>query len=168
MSKFQAYEKEELRNRSLFSLHLEHVQDISHLVDFPSHHFVCLIAWDSSKSSVEEISLLAKRLLDEGAAYVCTWGEDCERVHDIFDEVLVMRGIDSGKEGNLIMTTWHSDEELFEAIYFALADSGLPDCFECDSDAILGISIGSKFWAEEIHSTFSRPNEFRRSFLGYP
>lgn len=54
------------------------------------------------------------------AAYVCTWGAACERVHDIFDEFLVMREIEQGKPLPHIMTTWHNEESLDEALGFAL------------------------------------------------
>jgi hypothetical protein len=30
---------------------------------------------------------IAEAFLKQGVRYVCTWGTDCERVHDIFDEM---------------------------------------------------------------------------------
>jgi hypothetical protein len=42
-------------------------------------------------------------------------GPDCERVHDIIDEVIVNRNPGETDE-DVIMTTWHDDEALNEAL----------------------------------------------------
>jgi len=45
-----------------------------------------MLAWDARAASVDEISRVARWLLNAGAVYVCVWGPHCERVHDILDE----------------------------------------------------------------------------------
>ena len=65
--------------------------------------------------STIEISDIANWALDQGAVYVCVWGPDCERVHDIIDEVIVNRNPGETDE-DVIMTTWHDDEALNEAL----------------------------------------------------
>ena len=85
--------------------------------------FVCFIAWDARSASADEISRVAVGLLRQGAVYVCTWGPDCERVHDIIDEEHVCPNPSSDMSG-VVMTTWHATESLAEAIRFALVDGG--------------------------------------------
>ncbi|WP_449240162.1 DUF7684 family protein [Devosia neptuniae] len=48
---------------------------------------------------------------------ICVLGPDCERVHDVIDEIIVGDG--SGAEGQDITTTWHTDETVAEVREFA-------------------------------------------------
>jgi hypothetical protein len=41
-------------------------------------------------------------------------------VHDIFDEILVVRQIDDPVPPPFTMTTWHANDPLGEAVFFAL------------------------------------------------
>jgi hypothetical protein len=73
---------------------------------------------DASSLSAEVIGEAAAQLLEAGLMYLCAWGPDCERVHDIFDEMEVIREIDSGVESKrFLLTTWHN-EPLEEASLF--------------------------------------------------
>ena len=86
-------------------------------------------------------------------------GAGCERVHDIFDEE---------RDGPnplisadpVVMTTWHEDESLAEALGFVLAAAIPDDGFIDDCGATLGVAIGSAEWANEIRDAFSRPGEW--------
>ena len=91
--------------RQLFHLSVRDIADLPPHLNLPSRHFALLLAWDAKEFSSKLISNLASRLADEGLAYLCTWGSDCERVHDVFDETLVERDIDAGVK-SLVMTTW--------------------------------------------------------------
>jgi len=76
----------------------------------------------------------------------CAWGPGCERVHDIFDE---------GRDGPnpltstdpVVLTTWHDDESLAEALGFIFAAAIPDDGFTDDCGATLGVAIGSAQWA---------------------
>ena len=125
----------------------------------PTPRFVCLIAWDASGATVEVIALLARRLLDAGAVYICAWGQDSERVHDIIDEEAV--GANPPAEvDRVVMTTWHSDESLADAIQFVLTSAWPDEPYTEGCGASLGIAIGSHQWASEIREAFSNPREF--------
>jgi len=52
-------------------------------------------------------------------------GPDCERVHDCFDEAMVLK---EGREITVdnVITTWHSRETLSEALCFFI-NSAFPD-----------------------------------------
>src|SRR5687767_7300718 len=75
--------------RDLYVLDLGAADDFPARLMLPSSNFACLLAWDARAASDAEIATLARKLLDAGAAYVCTWGPDCERVHDIIDAELI-------------------------------------------------------------------------------
>src|SRR6267154_1524167 len=65
-----------------------------------SKHFVLLIAVDASQGPDETIAAAADAILTNGLASLCVWGPDCERVHDIFDEVIVARELDDRRDVN--------------------------------------------------------------------
>ena len=145
--------------RELYVLDIKKSQDLPAVLDIESPYFVCVLAWDTSSVSVEEVVEVAKKLLKAGAVYVCTWGVDCERVHDIFDEV----SLDIGppyRDENLIMTTWHSNDPLEEAIWFALYNTYPAEDYEDSCGAVLGVSIGSDSWAAVMRKAFADPEEF--------
>ena len=50
---------------------------------------------------------------------VCVVGDDCERVHDVIDEIVVGDGSPERPEGPT--TTWHTDGPLAEVRKFATA-----------------------------------------------
>lgn len=107
-------------------------------------NFACLVAADTRGVPTVEIGRFALSLLESGAAYICAWGEDCERVHDVFDEEWVGDGTQPDRFGAGIMTTWHSEETFDDALAFLLLDArrgairnsvpsvvivvGLPEC----------------------------------------
>ena len=81
--------------------------------------FPCVL-WDhNSGFSVEQISAVLERLLDAGCTYFVCGGEQCERLHDITDEIDVIRKLDSQDSVN-IMSIWHNDETPDEVIAFFL------------------------------------------------
>ncbi|MBI5359531.1 MAG: hypothetical protein HZA48_03005 [Planctomycetes bacterium] len=67
---------------------------------------------------------MAEKCLEKNVCYVCAIGQQCELIHDIFDELIVKREI--AKRGNITslddfensaMTTWHNEFE--EGFWFA-------------------------------------------------
>lgn len=59
-------------------------------------------------------------LVKSGCRYVVAWGTECEQWHDTVD-YSVLEEFDYGDIPNdrFIMTTWHADEPLSEAMWFA-------------------------------------------------
>jgi hypothetical protein len=97
----------------------------------------------------------AARLLKMGLAYLCAWGPDCERVHDIFDEEDLARDL-RGDLHDMVMTTWHRDESLEEALWFFVhsafpADGYVQDC----TDWVIA-PIANTEWEQEIRERISR------------
>jgi hypothetical protein len=104
--------------------------------------------------SVDEIGNIANWALAQGAVYLCAWGPDCERVHDIIDEVLVARNPDATDE-DVIMTTWHDDETLEEALWFAVNSAYPAGVYEGTCETLLAITVGNKDWGSQIAKILS-------------
>jgi hypothetical protein len=103
--------------RSVFSAAIDDFEALGHL-KLPSKFSFLLLAGDASAVETAPLYDAAERLINAGVVYVCTWGADCERVHDLFDEAEVGDGaID---RGFTLMTTWHSGQSLAEAVDYFL------------------------------------------------
>ena len=116
--------------------------------ELPSGPFVCFVAWDAKGAEVSEIDLLANRLLDAGAIYFCCWGPDCERVHDVIDEVEVARELERELVNSVLMTSWHANEPIGEALWFALSCAYPPDCDSPDVAPVVLLAIGEPVGVE--------------------
>lgn len=123
-------------------------------LEVPSKRFRLLVAADVKSVNTLVISDFALAALKRGMVYFCSWGPGCERFHDIVDGVVV--GDDgTGQEfsgpnrSDVVMTTWHDDETLEEALDY-LATCAVPtDGFTPDSDFRLVISVANQQWAAQ-------------------
>jgi len=118
-----------------------------------SPNFGLLLAMDAQSIDSSQIGELAEELIEKGLAYLCAWGLDCERVHDIFDEIEVQRNLEIEDNGEM-MTTWHPDYTLEEALQF-FVDSAFPQQphEETCRDWIVA-PIGNDKWEPKIRATF--------------
>jgi hypothetical protein len=141
------------------ALHSERVADFEALGRLvpPSAQTVLLIVADSREVPVEVIACAAERLLAAGLIYVCVWGPDCERVHDIFDEVHIGDGTVAPEIE--WMSTWHDDEPLEEAIWFFSNGASPPDG-EMDGVSYLAVTIGNDAWADTVERALSDRDAF--------
>ena len=101
--------------RELYVLALTNPDDLPRTFDTAGKYSTVLIVWDATDVAVDTIFRLARHLIDGGGVYFCTWGPDCERVHDLIDEEWIGDGLTPDTDATL-MTTWHDDEPLAEAI----------------------------------------------------
>ena len=149
--------------RRLFSIAVSSPTELPPRLDLPPGRFVCLLAWDARGASAEEVSAVIDPLIRAGASCFVCWGPDCERVHDIIDEMISAPDNDYGvPEGACIMTTWHDSEPLCDAIRFVLRCAFPNDFFHDSTDAALAISVASSAWTAEIAEAFDRPGDFVR------
>jgi hypothetical protein len=110
------------------------------------------IAADARNVSTDTIARVAKRLLVSGLIYVCVWGPNCKRVHDIFDDI---RAGDGSIESSFtLMSTWHSDEPLEEALWFFI-ECAFPLDTEMATTSHLAITVGSSDWAASVRHALS-------------
>ncbi len=123
-------------------------------IELSGGRFRLFVAADISHISADVVSQFAAAALARGMVYFCAWGRDCERFHDIVDEVVVEDDV-LGKRRfvgptakDAVMTTWHDDESLEEALEFFI-NSALPtQGFAADSSFRLVICIRHPDWAD--------------------
>ncbi len=108
-------------------------------IEFPSERVVLFLAADFSKISSMKLVELAKLQIAKGVHYVCCWGPDCEVAHDCFDEANIILQLDENFERN-VMSTWHANESLEEALWFCIFNAKPEDEFlETYSTFVVGI-----------------------------
>lgn len=106
-----------LFNRSVYLLEATDIAAISIPRDAIRGCFACFIALDESVVPTDRIYAFAEKTLEAGAAYVCTWGADCERWHDIIDEAIIgAHPPESVIEG--VITMLHEQESLTDALVY--------------------------------------------------
>ncbi len=145
----------------LFSESLPDFAALEHVV-LPSTHTVLFIAADASGVHNDTIARVAERMLASGLIWVCVWGPDCERVHDIFDEVHVGDG--ATEPSFTLMSTWHDDEPLEEALWFFTA-SAFPLDTEIETTSYLAVTVGSTDWAATVEHALSDLPAFETRIL---
>ncbi len=111
-------------------------------LEVASPRFVLLVVADAAASPDAAILQAARRALASGACFVCVWGPDCERVHDLFDRVIVDEGLEGACDGDVIMTTWHASETLEETIRFFLVAAGPAEVHRATCRARVAVVVG--------------------------
>jgi len=123
----------------------------------PSAHTVLLIVADSKDVPSGIVGDLAEHLFAGGLTYVCVWGPDCERVHDIFDETHVG---DGGSEPQFsFMSTWHEDESLDEALFFFLR-CAIPIEADPSATSYVAVAVGRTDWAAAMQHALADTDTF--------
>jgi hypothetical protein len=160
MSNLETCAYDSLMERSLFLLELATPDELPRHIDVGSKYFGTLIAWDARGVPAEEVASLAEALMESGCTYFVCWGPDCERVHDIVDEC---RESNASRIG--ILTTWHADETLDDAVWVFL-NTTVPDpLFENQFHSSVAITIGSPSWASVVRTAFLDPRAFSARVL---
>ena len=145
----------------MYSAFYDRFEDVASFVP-PSAHSILLIAAAAEALPAQVISRVARSLLASGLIYVCVWGSDCERVHDIFDEVCVGDG--DTTQGASFMSTWHNRDSLEEAIWFFIVNA-FPLDDALDDASFVAITIGNPSWAEVVEQALAEPDAFITSQL---
>ncbi len=118
----------------------------------PAKRFRLFVAANISGVNTQIVSDFALAALNHGMVYFCSWGPDCERFHDIVDEVILEDNLNEHKfsgpgNGDVIMTTWHAHDSLEEAIDFFATCAVPTDGFAPESGFRLVICVGNQDWA---------------------
>jgi hypothetical protein len=115
-------------------------------------HFTCFCAMDARNVTAAELGEFCARLISLGCAYLCTWGPDCERVHDVMDELVVGDNPPQTYLGCL-MTTWHAKDSLEDALHFFLYAADPDEEYAPNGCGLaLCISVASTEWNVAIES----------------
>jgi hypothetical protein len=111
--------KNEVTEKEIYLLSLPTLQDYPPNLELPSPYFGAFLVCNADLTADTVIVEIAHSLLRQGLVYLCVWGKDCERVHDLFDGVIV--GLDPCKTDESVkMTTWLGREGLDEALWHFL------------------------------------------------
>jgi hypothetical protein len=110
-------------------------------------YFTLLLAWDALEIDKARLIELFRPLVDRGLTYFCAWGSDCEKVHDAVDLADIGRMGISGSENYIVMTTWHHDEPLEEALWFFNTLAIPAEDFISSDLERFAVAIGNPEWA---------------------
>jgi hypothetical protein len=119
---------------------------------FSVGRFRLFVAADVNGIDRSVLSDFALAALKQGMVYFCAWGRDCERFHDVLDQIIAKdeagdRRFAGPTEHDTVMTTWHAHESLEEALEFFGTAAVPTDGFRPDSESWLAICVGNQSWA---------------------
>ena len=131
----------ELDGKHYGSLSIESLNEFTY--PFSAPQYPCFI-WDhGSGFSSNEIYDFAHALIKTGCRYLVCGGKRCEQWHDLMDDAIVMTEVDSGKDLDLIMTTWHTAQSPEEVAEFFVHCAYLDDC-EFTHHLVLHMGTGDR------------------------
>jgi hypothetical protein len=152
---------DELHDRALYVARLPDIDEWPATIEKPRPHFIVVLAMDARGIATERLKALARKLTSQGMAELCAWGPECSRVHDAFDLVdPEFTSTDDAFTG----TTWHEDEDLDDALWYALFAALPSEAYVDSCRAILAIVDRSE-WAERIERAFADPKIFNDEVL---
>ena len=121
----------------------------------PSKRFRLFVAADVKSIDSRMLADFGEMALRKGMVYFCAWGPDCERFHDILDEVIVTD--DLGKRRfvgpsahDRVITAWHEKETLAEAVEFFTNWARPDEGSRPDSNYWVAISLQNDEWESAI------------------
>src|SRR5262245_51266114 len=156
--------RNEVSERDLFLVGAPTIDKVPTVFDLSSKYFGILLVCDARTVENAVMAKIADSLLANGMKYFCSWGEECERMHDLVDEVIV--GGDYEAKDSVIMTMWFADESLDEALWQFLYVAFPAAEYESDCRADLIIAIGNSEWEEQIKRRVSDLNGLNRDVVG--
>jgi hypothetical protein len=147
-------------NYPIFSDAVQRVDDLLTL-DFPSEKFVLFLAADFSSIDPQLIAETGKGLIHKGLVYVCTWGPDCEKAHDAFDQGSYKYEEETGNQFHL-MTSWHENETIENALWYGVFSAFSPDEF-LSKTATLCVTVSNSVWNERVQELLGDLKTFRKN-----
>ena len=135
--------RDEVMERELYFIAAPDFAALPESFSFPSQHFVALLVADTTQVAAETLGSFSRALLSSGCSFFCAWGPGCERAHDLFDEECLFASA-------VIMTTWHDDEPLDEAIWYFLRTTFPHDAYWHGTHSALAIVVGDPHWASHV------------------
>lgn len=108
----------------------------------PQPSRVVLISEASTPQAYKEA--VAKELVRSGCLYLMAWGQECEAWHDAVDMANIEQfDFKEIPEESFIMTTWHEEEPLSEALWFC-KNNALHASTKLNRTVLLHLSVESE------------------------
>jgi hypothetical protein len=147
--------------RRLYLATATDLESMSLKLEEPIGQFVAFVALDTRRLSGERLAELAQELLDAGCVYMCSWGPDASRIHDVFDEKIVEAEL-AGRPyvEDLLMTAWHAEESLDDALWCAVFVA-----FPPEEEARAVLAVCDPEWSGEIESRFADSEQWNAQVL---
>tara|TARA_R110002073_G_scaffold336374_1_gene532674 strand:+ start:179 stop:682 length:504 start_codon:yes stop_codon:yes gene_type:complete len=145
--------------RELYVIDVTSPDHIPDVINFAGRFATFLLVWNSSETPFPVICHLARKLIDAGGVYFCTWGAGCERLHDLIDEEWVGDGT-TPQPDNTLMTTWHDSDSLADAIWFAMYNAFPTGAYIDGCRSVVAICIDCPDFATEVRVAFDDPVTF--------
>lgn len=158
-SQLQRIGQSQAAGRELFSLALPDFASLPEALHLPSAHFIAFLAADAAGIDQSALAEFSRKLLRAGCVYFCAWGRDCERVHDVFDS-------ECAAVEPVIMTTWHAQESLDEALWFFVSGALPDDGYEKTTRSAVAITIGRPEWDEKIQRRLADTSSLAKDVAG--
>jgi hypothetical protein len=124
--------------------------------------FGLLLACDAEHAAPRVLADVAEKAITSGVCYVVAWGAGCEKTHDAFDETYALRKLEQ-PDLPPIMTTWHADDSLDEALWYFVDVARLPERDEPTD--WLAVSVGWPSWADRIRQRLADLDSLRATVL---
>jgi hypothetical protein len=120
-------------------------------------HFGLFLAMNSNDIDDDSVLQGARNLFSKGLASLCTWGPGCERLHDLFDDEADQINLELSGD-DVIMTTWHADEPLEDALWFFARTAFVTGKFAKTCKDWIIAPISNPGWEHLIRSKFAQIN----------
>ena len=136
----------------VYSVFAENLDAMLQALTPPCSRFVLLVAADTESIAPSVLQAWAGRVLNRGAVYVCCWGPGCEQLHFAFDMAIMdCETAEARADGeSVIMTTWHTDEPLLEAVWFSVHAAFPTGIYEAGTDAVVVAAVARDDWHQEL------------------
>jgi len=149
--------------RELYVIDIASTDHLPDVITFAGRFAVILLVWNSSEVSAPTICHFVRKLIGTGGVYFCTWGTGCERLHDLIDEEWVGDGL-TPQTDDTLMTTWHDDESLADAIWFAMYNAFPIDTYFDGCRSVVAICIDCPDLAAEVRVAFDDAVLFKNRY----
>ena len=130
--------------KAVFLTACDSISELPHKIGPTSKYFGLLLATDTRGVDPSLIDGIAAQLLEAG-------------LHDIFDQADLARELAGNASSNcsddVVMTTWHKDESLKEALQFFVHSAFATATYASECRDWVIASIGNPDWESEVRST---------------
>jgi hypothetical protein len=163
MAAIEKFGKHPESGRTMFLLEIDSLDDWpEELALGKAKKFVLFLATDAADLSEEDLTAFSVKALDQGMVYLSSWGKDSERVHDTFEEAAADWDPDADAD-NALLSEWHEDEPLSEALRFSVAHALPAHAFEKGCTATLAAIVGNPDAAELVREWLGDPEKLEKA-----